>query len=235
MHVADVRVLVIDTSSETACVGVVDGGVVRAETSVRVSAQHGETLLPRVAQILETAGLARGAIDLVAVGLGPGSFTGVRIGLATAKGLALGLGKPIVGVRTSRVLAAAVAGALRVVAIDGKKGEVFASAWALDGSRLVCRLEDVHGAPEVAAARLRAVVGEGPLTVVGTGARAYPSFVPALGEAAASASSADDVVRAGVLAREACALLASGGPSDLARLEPVYVRPADALLPASRA
>jgi tRNA threonylcarbamoyladenosine biosynthesis protein TsaB len=225
-----VRILAIDTASDTACVGLVEDGVVRAESVARVSAQHGETLLPRVADVLAQAGVDKHAIDLVAVGLGPGSFTGVRIGLATAKGLALGLGKPIVGVRSSHVLAAAIDGALRVVAIDGKKGEVFASAWRADGDALASLVEDVHGAPHAIATTLRAAIGDGVVTLVGTGVAAYPAFGAALGSIV-RADPERDVVRAATLARVAEAMLASSGPSDLAALEPVYVRAADALLP----
>lgn len=229
------QVLCIDTASDTACVGIVRDDVVLAEQQVRVSAQHGETLLPRIAQVLESAGVARSAVDLIAVGLGPGSFTGVRIGLATAKGLAIGLGKPIVGVRSSEALAAAVEGARRVVAIDGRKGEVFASAWAIEDGALRALVEDVHGAPDAIAARIRDTLGPGPLTLVGTGASAYPAFAEGLGAGITRASVEHDVVRASTLASVALRMLERQGPSDLARLEPVYVRPADALLPAPRA
>jgi tRNA threonylcarbamoyladenosine biosynthesis protein TsaB len=231
VHVARVRILAIDTASDTACVGLVEDGVVRAEDLVRVSAQHGETLLPRIADVLARAGVPRSDIDLIAVGLGPGSFTGVRIGLATAKGLALGLGKPIVGVRSSRVLAASVDGASRIVAIDGKKGEIFASAWALEASGLRCVVEDVHGAPDVMAARMRAARGS-EVTVVGTALAAYPAFLTGLG--AGVRVSDESAVRAAVLASEARRAFVSRGPDDLARLEPVYVRDADALLPGGR-
>ena len=227
------RILAIDTASETACVGLVEDGVVRSEERVRVSVQHGETLLPRVAHVLELAGVARGQIDLIAVGLGPGSFTGVRIGLATAKGLALGLDKPIVGIRSSRALAAGIEGALRVVAIDGKKSEVFASVWAFESAALTCVVEDVHGSPDAMAALVRGVVGDRAATLVGTGASAYPSFVAALGANLVRADAALDVVGARVLAREAHAAFDERGPDDLARLEPVYVRAADALLPSA--
>lgn len=224
------RILVIDTSSEIACVGVVVDGVVRAEESARVSAQHGETLLTNVARVLASAGLEKSAIDLVAVGLGPGSFTGVRIGLATAKGLALGLARPIVGVRTSEALAAAVEGARRVALIDAKKGEVFASVWAAEGDALVPLLEDVNGPPAAVASPLSHALGGAEATLVGTGARAYPELASAL-VMLRPADAAHDVVRASALARRAALAFARRGPDDLATLEPVYVRPADALLP----
>lgn len=229
------RILVIDTTSDTACVGLVQDGVVRAEELARVSSQHGETLLPRVAHVLEIAGLRRTEIDLIAVGLGPGSFTGVRIGLATAKGLAIGLGKPIVGVRTSRVLASAIEGARRVVAIDGKKGEVFASVWSFESEALVSLLDDHNGKPDAMASRVRNVLAHESATLVGTGATAYPAFTAALGAGITRAATMYDDVRAGALAKEARTAFDQRGPDDLGRLEPIYVRGADALLPTPRA
>jgi len=230
-----VRILCIDTAAETACVGLVQDGVVRAEDLGRVSAQHGETLLPRIALVLETAGVARASIDLIAVGLGPGSFTGVRIGLSTAKGLAIGLGKPIVGVRTSHSLAAAVDGALVIVAIDAKKSEVFASVWSQTDEGLVCELDDVNGSPEAMAARVQETIGDRAAALVGSGASAYPALASALGTKVTRCDPSFDGVRAFSLASVALRSFEERGPSDLARLEPVYVRGADALLPAARA
>ena len=226
------RTLGIDTSSEVASVALLDDAVILAELSARVSAQHGETLLPRIEELLALAKAARASIDLIAVGLGPGSFTGVRIGVATAKGLALGMGRPIVGLRTSEVIAAAVSGEHRVVAIDGKKGEVFASVWRAEGDVLRCVLEDVHGAPEVIAKRIRALLDDAAISVVGTAVAAYPSFVDPLGAAVSVID--EPFPRASVLAGRARSVFLARGPDDLARLEPVYVRGADALLPAAR-
>lgn len=224
------RILAIDTSSETACVGLVADGVARAEQRTRVSAQHGETLLSHVARVLADAGIAKSSVDLIAVGLGPGSFTGVRIGLATAKGLALGLGRPLVGVRTSEALAAPVAGARRVVAIDGRKGEVFASVWSAEGDALAPLLADVHGAPPALVARIAATLGGAAATLVGSGARVYPELAGSLVMLSLAPPDADEV-RAEVLAHRAEIRYRAHGPSELARLEPVYVRGADVTSP----
>ena len=226
------RTLGIDTSSEVASVALVDDDVVLAELSARVSAQHGETLLPRIEELLALGQASRASIDLIAAGLGPGSFTGVRIGVATAKGLAIGMGRPIVGLRTSEVIAAAASGEHRVVAIDGKKSEVFASVWRAEGDVLRCVQEDMHGAPDVIANRIRALLGGAAISVVGTAVAAYPAFVDHLGAAVTILD--DPHPRASVLARRAGAVFLARGPDDLARIEPVYVRGADALVPAAR-
>lgn len=226
------RVLAVDTSSDIAAIAVTDGGVVLAELSLRVSAQHGETLLPHVARVLDEAKTERHAIDLLAVGLGPGSFTGVRIGVATMKGLALGLGRPLVGVRTSEVIARALLGRFRVVAIDAKKSEVFASVWE-EGPRgeLVARMPDVHGTPLEVGAAVRAVLAGAEAIAAGSGLRAHADLVPALGERVVIADGGFDAPRASVLARDAERVFGERGPDDVASLEPAYVRGADVTLP----
>jgi tRNA threonylcarbamoyladenosine biosynthesis protein TsaB len=229
------RVLAVDTATETGSVAVVEGGIVLAEVAARVSALHGETLMPHIERALATAGVRADALDLLAVGLGPGSFTGVRIGVATLKGLAIALDRPIVGIPSSRVIARGSFGALRVVAIDAKKNEVFASAFEerADGS-LFTRIEDVNGEPGAVGARFRASLGDGRLVVVGSALRAQPAFAAGLGGLVTSAPAVLEQPRAAILALEAVEAHALRGPDDRARLEPAYVRGADALLPASR-
>jgi tRNA threonylcarbamoyladenosine biosynthesis protein TsaB len=227
-----VRVLAVDTATETGSVAVLANGQLLAEIAARVSSLHGETLMPHIERALASAGLAASELDLLAVGLGPGSFTGVRIGVATIKGLAIALGRPVVGVRTSRVIARAAFGPLRVVATDAKKNEVFASAFAAnDDGTLTVRIEDVHGAPSDVAARFRVALGDAPLVVVGSALRAHPSFLAGLGPACVTAPQALDTPRAAMLAVEAMEAHAQRGPDDLAALEPAYVRGADAILP----
>src|SRR4051812_2977434 len=118
--------LALDTSTYVGSVSVTRGGELLAEWSAFVRASHGETLLPHVEQALTLAGVHLREVELLAVGIGPGSFTGVRIGVATAKGLALSLQKPLVGVTSLRTLAAGMpaGGGLLVPLLDAHKGEV---------------------------------------------------------------------------------------------------------------
>jgi tRNA threonylcarbamoyl adenosine modification protein YeaZ len=85
------------------------GGVVMGATDWPASYRHGETLLPNLERILDEQGVRRSDIDGIVVGTGPGAFTGLRVGIATAKGLAHGLGIPLVGVSTAEALLAAAA------------------------------------------------------------------------------------------------------------------------------
>ena len=104
------RVLAFDTSTAVTAVALLDGVRVLAEDEGPNEDRHGDVLLPRVQGVLAGAGLALGEVELIAVGIGPGSFTGLRIGLATAKGLALATGIPRRGVCSRRALAAGAAG-----------------------------------------------------------------------------------------------------------------------------
>jgi len=231
------RILALDTSTFVGTVAVLHDGALLSEWSASVRATHGETLLPGLARALEHAGLALSDIDLFAVGLGPGSFTGVRIGVATAKGLALAEQKPLVGLTSLRAIARGMAaGAVRAVAVDAHKGEVYCALYELraDGT-LHERLAPFHDAPERAAARLRAAAPDEPLWVAGSGLARYgESLTDPLGPGVSRAPAYCDVPRAAALAHEAAELYAREGASDLARLEPLYVRPSDAKLPTPR-
>jgi tRNA threonylcarbamoyladenosine biosynthesis protein TsaB len=229
------RLLAMDTSTFVGTVGVVKDGELLAELSASVRATHGETLLPHVARVIELAGLTLADIDALAVGIGPGSFTGVRIGVATAKGLALAEAKPLIGVSSLRVLARGlVAGAgLRVPLIDAHKGEVYTAAYALDddGALREC-VAPFHAPPEEAAARLCAAAGDEAMWIAGNALARYgASLSAALGARARRAPSFCDVPRAACLAHEAQLSFEAHGPSDLASLEPMYLRASDAKLP----
>jgi tRNA threonylcarbamoyladenosine biosynthesis protein TsaB len=227
------RVLALDTSSFVGTVAVLRDGALLAEWSASVRATHGETLLPHLARALEQAGLKASEIDLFAVGLGPGSFTGVRIGVATAKGLALAERKPLVGLSSLQVIARGMpAGELRAVAIDAHKGELYCALFTLDdGGRLHEALTPFHAPPEHAAQRLREAAGGARMWLAGDGAEKYgAAFLDGLGDVQ-RAPAFGDVPRAACLAHEAALAFAARGPSDLSNLEPLYVRPSDAKLP----
>jgi tRNA threonylcarbamoyladenosine biosynthesis protein TsaB len=111
-------ILAFDTATDVATSALVDDGEVLGERASRAV-----TLLEDVDALLRQAGARTGDLQGLAVGTGPGSFTGLRVGLATARGLALSLGLPVAGVSTLDALAAGAPGALPVV--DARRGEVF--------------------------------------------------------------------------------------------------------------
>ena len=102
------RILAFDTSANATAVAIVDGDRVFAEEAIETtSGRHAETLLPRIERCLAASSLTLADLELIAVGVGPGSFTGVRVGIATAKGLALATGIPVRGVVSLASLALA--------------------------------------------------------------------------------------------------------------------------------
>ena len=163
------------------------------------------------------------AVDLLGVGVGPGTFTGLRIGIATGRGLASSLGLPVRGVCTLDALAAGIgeagAGGERLAVLDGWRGEVFAALYAADGSRI---WEPAVYRPEELAARL-GEMGEPP-TVAGSGAVRFRYELTQGGVRIADDS--DPVHR--VAARHVCALAAAEPGEEAAGLAPIYLRPPDA-------
>jgi tRNA threonylcarbamoyladenosine biosynthesis protein TsaB len=223
-------ILALDTSTLLASVAVLDGdGRLRAARRARVTT-HSEMLLALVEGALVDAGCDPRGRDLraVACGAGPGSFTGLRIGLATAKGLCLALGLPLAMVSSLRALAARAPGeALAVGCIDAFKGEVYAGLFRgrdADGApRPEC--DEMVLAPERLAALLAERVAAGPVRLVGEVVARWPVLaVPGVDTSDPAPPDAAEV------GRLAAPRLARGEHDDLAAAVPSYVRASEAEL-----
>src|SRR5260370_4420910 len=103
-------ILAIDTALDACAAGVLDtdAGKLIAQESLPMKRGHAEALMPLIARVMEQSGLPFSALDRIAVTTGPGSFTGLRVGLSAARGIALAAGKPVVGVTTLTAYAAPV-------------------------------------------------------------------------------------------------------------------------------
>jgi tRNA threonylcarbamoyladenosine biosynthesis protein TsaB len=128
----------IETSSRRGSVALVRDGTLLARAEHEQPNTHAEQLRPLLARVLEEAKLDKRAIERVAVGIGPGSFTGLRVGIAFAQGIALGLGIPCVGVGSLSAMARGLADrqGTRVTLLDARREEVFVAAYAEDGREL---------------------------------------------------------------------------------------------------
>ena len=134
------RVLGIETSSVRGSVALVDDERTVCTLGHERQNAHGESILPLIEQALATAGWSRRQLDRIAVGLGPGSFTGLRVGIAIGQGLSEGLEIPLVGIPSLRAMAAAVPAdqpGCRCVLLDARKGEWFMAAYDADGNELL--------------------------------------------------------------------------------------------------
>lgn len=191
-------VLAFDTATDAATVALVRDGEVLGERGSRAVRVLGD-----VDELLAGAGLASEDVDGIVVGTGPGSFTGLRMGLVTARTLALALGVPVAGVSTLDALAAGAPGAVPV--IDGRRREVF----TLVGGEPRC----------LAAGALSPKPGT---SYVGDGALRYRTEI----EAAGGTVPPDDAREHVPWARHHAALARDFGPPDA--VEPIYLRPPDA-------
>jgi tRNA threonylcarbamoyladenosine biosynthesis protein TsaB len=193
-------------------------------------AAQGPGILPSLEEALRAAGAALADADGFACGLGPGAFTGLRVGLATAKGLAYALGKPICGVPSLEALACRARpraqGKLVAACVDARRGEVYAAVFDEDLTRV---LAERVVAPEVLAGEISAL-GR-PCLAVGAGAVLYGDRlgVPVCAEPDLAVPEASEIAKLAALRWDS----ALRGAAAFA-LEPLYVRPSDAELHASK-
>ena len=137
------KILGIDTTGQTASAALVEGDKLIAEFTMNYKLTHSQTILPMIADILERTETDKASIDCIACACGPGSFTGLRIGAATAKGFALALDKPIVAVPTLDALAYNVFETNKFICpiMDARRNQVYAAFYMWENGKLI-RLTD---------------------------------------------------------------------------------------------
>lgn len=132
------RILAIDTALEACSIVLMDGDAIVAREHEAMARGHAEALMPMIARLRETALLDFATLDRIAVTVGPGSFTGLRVGIAAARGIALATGKPVVGITTLAAFAAPLIAADTstpvVAAIDARHGHVYLQAFDGNGA-----------------------------------------------------------------------------------------------------
>jgi len=216
-------ILAFDTATTVAVMALGDAtGSIRAETAWSAGYRHGEELLGRIDELLAGAAASLGSLDGIVVGIGPGAFTGLRVGIATAKGLASGLGIPIVGVPTrqalqlaaERVLAGAAVGARTSDPVEEPVRPIALLLPAGPSDRLL--VEPAAGPTILVPGGTEAPIGPGwTVAAIDLEERA-PAEALALGTRARQGLAA-------ALLEIGAARLAAGRSSDLATLIPEYV------------
>lgn len=224
------KILSIDTTTVRGSVALSEGERLVAQEQQGAPGTHSERLLASIDHLLALAGWQRNAIEAIAVAVGPGSFTGLRIGLATAKGMALAIGCPLAGVSSLAALALNGEGFAGTVVplVDARRGELYAAAFVQRRGRAPALvLKECVRPPDALIARLKKI--KGPLLLVGDGAQAYgPKLLRALGRRAAIPGGAMPFPQAINLARLALPRLKKGKGDDLSAIIPNYIRHSDA-------
>lgn len=220
-------ILALDTTTRVSSCAVVRDGVVLCEEAGDPSRPQAERLPGDLMSLLERAGIRLSDIDVFAVATGPGSFTGLRIGIATMQGLAFALDKPLVGVSGFDALARA-AGSPRVATwVDAWRGEVYAAFYE-DGLEVAAPIVMQPG-PLLDDIQARPAEASFPVTFIGDGAGTYRDLIErALGERAAIAAPVSPLL-AGVIAQMGSEVSRTELPAPHA-IRPLYVRRPDAEL-----
>ncbi len=221
--------LALETATMCGSVALVAADRCIAEYSMQTGRTHSKRLLPGIQWLLAEAGLDWDAVDGIAVSIGPGSFTGLRIGLSTAKGLVLALDKPLIGVATLDGLAAQFPGAGQLICplLDARKKEVYAALYRGSGGSGVERASDyLVLPPEELCARI-----SGPVLLAGDGVAVYADFFKEqLGEQAILVSPGLVFPRAAVIGMLGITRFRAGDFLDPVLAGPLYVRAPEAEL-----
>src|ERR1041384_7973052 len=171
------RILAIDTALEACATAVLDAanGETLASEALAIARGHAGALMPQIARVMDSAACEFAELDRIAVTVGPGSFTGLRVGISAARGMALAAGKPAIGLSTLSALAAphvAARGNQTIIAaIDARNEQVYFHVFAPNGKTLVApRLDRVRAAVRS--------VPVGPTIITGSGAALVAAHWP---------------------------------------------------------
>ncbi len=222
-------ILEVETATPRGSVSLVDEKGVILEHDSSGAATHATWLLPAIRDLLEKAGISLEEVDGFAVSAGPGSFTGLRIGLSTIKGLCLATGKPVVAVPTLDAMAELAGSRQQLICplLDARKKEVYAALYRhLPGEKIRRESRYLVMAPRALAEE----IGEA-VFFLGNGVDLYRDLLAELLEEKATFSSAElRHPRASLVGRIGLNLLQRGQSAHYDELEPLYVRPSEAEL-----
>ena len=222
------KILAVDTATKSCSVAVTDGKVVRAELTTVNEQTHSKHLLDMIHTIIQMAELSIAELDGFAVTIGPGSFTGLRIGISSIKGFALAFDRPVVGISSLEALAQQTVPSsyLVVPCLDARKGEIYFAHYRFVNGLLTREKEEVVLPPDQAVKDIRE-----PSIFVGSGAQVYQDMIrQELGANALIAPQNYHNIRASTVAYLGMKRLEKDDVDDINALVPHYIRKSDAEL-----
>ncbi len=231
--------LSVDTSSRSGSVAITDGNALLAEWTDANAERHARWLMPAIDRLLGKSGKTISDIDLFACTTGPGSFTGLRIGVSVVKGLAWSLGKDVVPVSTLKVMAMGHEKKDDLFVcplLDARKKEIYSSLYSLKEGRLEEKIEEGPHNPVGFLDSLLKISGERPVLFTGDGLDAYADLIIEAVPSAILAPKEEWPVKAANIASLALAATGSGvKPVSASALTPRYLRKSEAELKKKKA
>ncbi len=220
------KILAVDTATKSCSVAIVKNGTILAEVTLVSAQTHSKHLMELIKRVSLLSGIAIAALDGFAVTKGPGSFTGLRIGLSTVKGLATAAGKPIVGISSLECLAIqSYAPSFNICPmLDARKGEVYWVHYRYENGQLQQLCSEQVTPPGVVLTDIH-----DPCIFVGNGARLYQEDIGRkLGSLAHFAPDGQNIIRAATVAFLSRNLFEQEKSDDTGGLTPCYIRKSDA-------
>lgn len=224
------RILAVDTSTRSCSVAIIDGGDLLAEITAGNGQTHSRHLMAMIDSALDMGGVKLTGIEGLAFTRGPGSFTGLRIGIGTIWGLAAATKLPVVGISGLDALAmqAAIPEMTICPWIDGRRNEVYLAHYRWEDGALIQLNREHVLPPEQAVQNLKP-----PVLFVGNGAMLYRERIQIyLGDEARFAQNCQHTIRASTLAWLAFKRFETADVDDIYHFEPMYIRKPDAKIPA---
>jgi tRNA threonylcarbamoyladenosine biosynthesis protein TsaB len=222
------KILAVDTATQSCSVAVSDNKMVLAEKTIQNGRTHSVHLLDMIDSVMEEAGLSVSELEGFAVTVGPGSFTGLRIGISTIKGLAMATKKPVVGISSLDVLANQCLqnDFLICPLIDARKKEVYHARYRYAEGRLDKMSPEASSSPVDAVKDIQT-----PCILVGSGARLYRKILKTeLSQMAHFAEKGQNTIQASTVAFVSLDRFRAQKTDDVVQLVPHYIRKSDAEL-----
>jgi tRNA threonylcarbamoyladenosine biosynthesis protein TsaB len=222
------KILAVDTATKSCSVAIIEAGSLCAELTTLRDQTHSKHLMELIHNGLGMSGIGAAELDGLAVVIGPGSFTGLRIGVSTVKGLAHALDKPVVGISSLDALAWQCADRSYLICalLDARKGEVYSATYRYSDDTLTPKSPEKASAPEAALEEIKE-----PCVFIGSGALLYRRNISALlGDLAHFVPENQNIIRASSVAFLSMERFKTHDTVAVADLAPRYIRKSDAEL-----